>query len=65
MKTTTIIIETENDHALRMIVELAELKLVRIRQAKEPPNKYEQQHEPLTVEEFVESIKAADRLKKL
>jgi len=60
MKTTTIIVETENNHALRMIEELAELKLVRIRHNGKASKEYEQVHEPLSVEEFVESIKLAE-----
>lgn len=94
MTTRTLTIEIENSHALRVLEELAELKLIRIRKdsvekkdlkklsermlgsiSKEEGERmqeevrkdrnqtiqYEQHHEPMTVEEFVESIKAAER----
>lgn len=97
MTTRTLTIEIENSHALRLVEELAELKLIRIRKDKEHKvvrkkklpeevigsitseeadelhrqlnemrdknqiSTYEQHHEPMTVEEFVESIKVAER----
>ncbi|MCB9185388.1 MAG: hypothetical protein H6601_01420 [Flavobacteriales bacterium] len=57
MASQKLTIEVKNDQVLRLLEDLENLKLIHIQRKVA----YKQTREPLTVEEFVESIKVAER----
>jgi hypothetical protein len=61
MASHKLTIEIKNDRVLRILEDLEHLKLIHIQREGQETVEYVQNHEPLTVEEFVESIKAAER----
>lgn len=61
MASQKLTIEVKNNRVLRLLEDLEHLKLIHIQRDEKQSVQYEQNHEPLTVEEFVESIKVAER----
>lgn len=61
MASQKLTIEIKNNQVLRLLEDLEHLQLLHIHRDKGQTAKYKQEYEPLTVEEFVESIKVAER----
>lgn len=61
MASHKLTIEIKNARVLRILEDFEHLKLIHIQREGQETAEYVQNHEPLTVEEFVERIKAAER----